>query len=54
VKYIIVIPLELDSPELLGAVVAGIDPLNIEGFTGQVLVAVDPVAQQVIDWLEEK
>lgn len=53
-KYIIVIPVELERPEELSDVLHKIDPPRLRGFEGSVQVAIDPVASQVQAWLNEE
>jgi hypothetical protein len=52
-KYIIVLSLDLTGPEELGEVVKKIDPTNVPGFLGLIRLAIDPVATQVEEWLDE-
>ena len=53
-KYIIVLSLELTSPDDISEVLKKIDPPNNPGFAGKVRIAIDPVAAQVEAWLDEK
>ena len=52
VNAIVVISLELDEPEQLPAVLEHMQPSMIPHFAGQVRVAIQDSATQVIDWLE--
>lgn len=52
-KYIMVISLDLKGFEDLSEVLTKIDPPHLPGFAGKVRVAIDPVATQVEDWLDD-
>ncbi len=52
-KYIVLLSFDLEHPGELGDVLKKIDPPNIPGFTGIARVAVDPVASQIEEWIDE-
>lgn len=53
-KYMIVLTLDLDNPDDVAAALKVIDPPSIPGFSGVMRVAIDPVATQIEEWLDEQ
>ena len=51
-RFIVVIGLNLDQPEQLPEVLEAIKPSSIPHVDGEVRVAIDPVATEVLDWLD--
>lgn len=52
-KAIVVVVLELASPDDLLEAVDEIDAPSIPHFAGELLIAVEPAASRVTEWLQE-
>jgi hypothetical protein len=52
-RVIVVVELAITDPAGIAEALEAIDPARIPHFAGGVRVAVDPVASQVLDWLDE-
>lgn len=52
-RAIVVISLAIEQADNLQAVLEHLSPPSIPHFGGQVRIAVDPAAAQVLDWLDE-
>ena len=52
-KAIVVLEFDLPTPEHVADVMLAINPPRLPHFVGKARVAIEDVAQDVIDWLEE-